>query len=110
MKIKIGLEDPQAEQLIPPSRPDNSGVGINYVDALLKPLRHTLEDGRKIGWKRQGLKLTLTVGDRKGEALLRRLDHGPEVKVIVRRAMEDAARAAGAGLIVEDGVVYLDLP
>ena len=109
MKIKLGTENVEAEHLIPPSQPDGSGVGINYVDAYLKPLQMTLEDGRKVAWKRRGLKITLAVGDKKGEALLRKLDHGPEVRGIVRKALEEAAIAAGAKFTVEEGSVYLDL-
>jgi hypothetical protein len=84
-------------------------VGVNYADAYLKALKTTLEDGRKVLCKRRGLKLTLTVGEHKGEALLRRLDHGPDAKEILRHALEAAAAGAGARLTVEDGVIYLEL-
>ena len=40
---------------------------------------------------------------------MRRLEHGPDAKTILRKALEDAATAAGAALSVEDGVIYLDI-
>jgi hypothetical protein len=62
----------------------------------------------KLAFKRRGLKLTLTLGDRTGEGLLRRLQHGPHVKVIVREALREAARNAGAEIRFEDGSAYLE--
>jgi hypothetical protein len=109
MKAKVGLESPEAEKRIPPAKPDGSGVGVNYADAYVKEIKATLEDGRKVTCKRRGLKLTLTVGDRRGEGLLRRLEHGPDVKTILREALKEAAREAGATFLVEDGVIYLDI-
>jgi hypothetical protein len=83
-------------------------VGINYADALLKPVKLTLPDGRKVAFKRRGLKITLTLGDKTGEGLLRRLQHGPEVKVMVREALREAARNAGAEIRFEGGSAYLE--
>ena len=108
MKIRLGDENVAAEALLPPAAPDNSGVGVNYADAYLKPLAMTLEDGRKVSLKRRGLKITLTIGDKKGEALLRRLEHGPDARVILRKALESAAAAAGASITAEQGGVYLE--
>ena len=76
----------------PEAKPDGSGVGVNYADQLLKPFKLTLADGRKMLLKRRGLKLTLAIGDKQGEAILRRLDHGPDVKVIFQKALEDRGR------------------
>ena len=76
MKHKVGEVPADVEQFLPEVREDNSGVGVNYADAWLKAVKTTLEDGRKVVAKRRGLKITLTVGDRQGEGLLRRLDHG----------------------------------
>lgn len=106
--MKLPLDEAQAEPFLPESKADGSGVGINYADALLKPLKLTLPDGRKLAVKRRGLKLTLTLGDKAGEGLLRRLPHGPEVKVMVREALREAARNAGAEIHFEDGSVYLE--
>ena len=109
MRVRVAEEASGIEGLLPENREDNSGVGVNYADAYLKVFKTTLEDGRKVLCKRRGLKLTLTVGESRGEGLLRRLEHGPDVKVILRHALEEAAAGAGAGLVVEDGVIYLDL-
>ena len=105
MRVKLPLDEAQAAPFLPENKSDGSGVGINYADALLKPVRLTLEDGRKLAFKRRGLKLTMTLGDKTGEGLLRRLQHGPEVKDMVR----EAARNAGAEIHFEGGGVYLDV-
>ena len=52
---------------------DRSGIGVHYVDAFIKPMNATLADGTEVKCKRRGLKITLSVGDRKGEGLMRRL-------------------------------------
>ena len=109
MKVKLPMDEAQAAPFLPENKADGSGVGINYADALLKPVKLTLEDGRKLAVKRRGLKLTLTLGDKTGEGLLRRLQHGPEVKVMVREALREAARNAGAGIHFEGGSAYLEV-
>ena len=109
MKVTLGPENIEAEKLLPPARDDGSGVGINYTDAYLKTMKLTLDDGRKIFAKRRGLKITFTIGDRAGEGLLRRLDHGPDEKTIVRKAIEEAVRNAGARFDVEAGMMTLEL-
>jgi len=108
MKAEIGPEDTEAEALLPPTQKDGSGIGVNYADQYIKVFKKELEDGRKVACRRRGLKLTLSIGDQKGEGLMRRLDHGPDEKTILRKALEDAAQDAGATLVVEDGVIYLD--
>ena len=109
MKLRIAQENTAAEALIPPSEPDGSGIGVNYTDAYIKPLNVEIADGRKITCKRRGLKIILTIGNVKGEALMRRLDDGPDVKNILRKALEAAARQADAAFSVEEGVVYLEV-
>ncbi len=84
MKVLVAKENQEAEGLIPPSQPDGSGIGVNYADAYIKVLNAELEDGRKITCKRKGLKITLTVDEASGEALMRRVDDGPDVKNILR--------------------------
>jgi len=75
----------------------------------MKGLKITTEDGRKITFKRRGLKLTFTIGERVGDGLLRRLQNGPDEKNIVRKALEEAAQNAGARFDVEDGTLVLDI-
>ena len=108
MRVKLPLDEAQAEPFLPENKADGSGVGINYADALLKPVKMTLEDGRKLAFKRRGLKLTLTLGDKTGEGLLRRLEHGPDAKTIVREAVREAARNAGAAITFEGGGAWLE--
>jgi len=108
MRVTLPINEAQAEPFLPEKKADGSGVGINYADALLKGVKLTLEDGRKLAVKRRGLKLTMTLGDRTGEGLLRRLEHGPEVQVMVREALREAARNAGAEIHFEGGSVTLD--
>ena len=55
-----------------------------------------------------GLMITLTIGDESGEALMRYIEDGPDVKNILRRAIENAAEDAGAKFLVEDGTIYLE--
>lgn len=107
MQVRITIDEAAAEQHLGSHLKDGSGIGINYADVCLKPFRLTLEDGRKLLCKRRGLKLTLTIGDRTGEGLMRRLQHGPDEKRILREALTEAATAAGAAIEFEPGAVIL---
>jgi hypothetical protein len=109
MRVELGAEDAGWDKLLPPNKDDGSGVGINYADAYVKIFKTTLEDGRKIACKRRGLKLTMTIGDKTGEGLLRRLEHGPEEKKIVLAALAEAAGNAGARFVVSSGTITLEL-
>lgn len=109
MRVRLGDVDRDAERLLPPAESDGSGVGINYVDATLGPLRAKLEDGRKVTLKRRGLRLTLKIGSVTGSGLLRRLEHGPDPRNVLRCALEEAARDAGAAFVEHDGAFYLDV-
>ncbi len=110
MRIRIAQENAEAEKLLPPARPDGSGIGANHADAYVKPMNVTLEDGRKVVCKRKGLKITLEIGAARGEAIIRRIEHGPDPRVMLRRALEAAASVAGASFVVDGGVIYLELP
>jgi hypothetical protein len=107
VRVKLPLDEAHAVSFLPESKPDGSGVGINYADALLKPAKLTLDDGRKVALKRRGLKITLTVGDKSGEGLLRRLEHEPDVRAMLRAALQEAARNAGAAIEFEGNSAYL---
>ncbi len=109
MKVRFFALDPANDHLLAGHRADGSGVGINYIDATMKPVRLTLEDGRKVTFKRRGLKLTLTIGDKSGDGLLRRLANGPSEKKMFRAALTEAARNAGAELVTEGDVCYLEV-
>ena len=109
MRIRIAEENPEAVDLIAPNQPDASGIGVNYTEAYLKVIDLVLEPGKKVTCKRKGLMITLTIGEKSGEALMRYIEDGPDVKNILRRAIEGAAENAGAKFIVEDGTIFLDI-
>jgi len=110
VRVKIADVNKDAEGLLPPAKSDGSGIGINYADAYIKVIKHTLPDGRKITCRRRGAKITLSIGDKKGEGLMRRLKHGPDPRNILRKALAEAAGSLGGTYAVEEGVIYLDLP
>jgi hypothetical protein len=107
MKLRLTEEGPAAEKFLPENQPDGSDVGVNYADAYLKPFKVTLDNGWKVLAKRRGLKITVTVGPHSGSGLLRRLEHGPDVRAILRAALEEAVANAGGSLHFEDRVLYL---
>jgi hypothetical protein len=109
MKVNIPFDEARAESFIGGHRLDGSGAGINYADVIVKAIKLTLEDGRKVTGKRRGLKITLAIGERTGEGLLRRLAHGPDERRIVREGLAEAARNAGASVTFEPGSVVLEL-
>jgi hypothetical protein len=110
MRVTIAFDPAQADAHLPEAKPDGSGIGVNYADQIVKPFKQTLPDGRKLLLKRRGLKLTLSIGDKQGEAIMRRIDHGPDVKVIFRKALEEAARNAGATVEFAPGAVHVEVP
>ncbi len=68
---------------------------MHYVDAYLKPMNTKLEDGTSVKCKRRGLKIVLSVGTKKGEGLMRRLDVSRDPIVMLDAALQEAAKAAG---------------
>ena len=108
MMEKVIEENPAAAEWLPENKPDGSGIGANYVDAFLKPLNCELEDELRLACKRRGLKITVSVGDRKGEAILRRIDHGPDVKAILHAALTEAFAQAGAKCEPGDGNIRVE--
>ena len=109
MRVTIPVDEAQADAHLPEAKPDGSGVGINYADQILKNFKLTLTDGRKMMAKRRGLKITLTIGDKQGEAIMRRIENGPDVKNIFRKALEEAAQNAGASILIELNQIHLEV-
>ena len=68
-----------------------------------------LADGTFVKCKRRGLKIALAIGSSKGEGLMRRLDVSPDPVAMLDAALQEAARAAGVELTVEDGSLYVTL-
>jgi len=107
MKTKLCDLNPAAPSRLPALTGDKSGIGVHYVDAYIKPMNTKLPDGTAVKCKRRGLKITLTVGPKKGEGLMRRLDVSRDPIVMLDAALQEAARAAGVELSVEDGALFV---
>ena len=109
MKTKICDLNPAAKDKLPALTDDKSGIGVHYVDAFIKPMNVKLEDGTPVRCKRRGLKITLSVGTKKGEGLMRRLDVSPDPIVMLDAALQEAAAAAGVSLTVEDQAIFISI-
>jgi hypothetical protein len=90
--------NPVAKDKLPPVFAEKSGIGSHYVDAFIKPMNTKLPDGTRVGCKRKGLKIMLTVGTKKGEGLMRRLAVSKDPIVMLEAALQEAAKAAGLEL------------
>jgi hypothetical protein len=100
--IKICDINEAAKGKLPPATPDKSGIGVHYTDAFIKPMNTKLPDGTRVSCKRKGLKITLAVGTKKGEGLMRRLDVSGDPTIMLNAALQEAAKAAGLELQVSD--------
>jgi hypothetical protein len=109
MKHRLCDVNAAAITKLPQHTDDRSGIGVHYVDAYLKPMNAKLEDGTAVKCKRKGLKVVLSVGTKKGEGLLRRLDVSADPIVMLDAALQEAAKGAGAELTVEDGAVFISV-
>lgn len=108
MRLKLGTENKEALKMLEPSKNDRSGVGVHYMDAYLKGFKNlTLEDGTKFTYKRRGMKVTLTLGDKKGDGLMRRLEVGPDPIKMLQVCLQEACQKIGCDWLVESGEVYL---
>jgi len=96
--IKLCDLNPAARDKLPPAAPDKSGIGVHYVDAFLAPMNAALPDGTRVSCKRRGLRITLRVGAKKGDGLMRRLAVSPDPTVMLPAALQEAAQAAGVQL------------
>lgn len=96
-----------AKDKLPPAAADKSGIGAHYTDAFIKPMNTKLPDGTRVSCKRKGLKITLVVGAKKGEGLMRRLEVSRDPVVMLAAALQEAAKAAGLALQLTDTEVLL---
>ena len=96
--IKLCDINSAAKEKLPPAFSDKSGIGVHYTDAFIKPMNTKLPDGTRVSCKRKGLKVTLTVGTKKGEGLMRRLSVSKDPIVMLNSALQEAAKAAGIEL------------
>ena len=109
MKVKLCDVNAEAVSKLPQHSDDKSGIGVHYVDAWIKPMNTKLEDGTAVRCKRRGLKVTLSAGAKKGEGLMRRLDVSKDPVVMLEAALQEAAKAAGLELSVENGAILLSI-
>lgn len=107
MKQRLCEVNAAAIDKLPHKTDDKSGIGVHYVDAYVKPMNAKLEDGTQVKCKRRGLKIALSVGTRKGEGLMRRLEVSRDPVVMLDAAIQEAAKSAGVEITVEDGVIFV---
>ena len=106
--IKLCNINSEATEKLAPGFIDKSGIGVHYIDAFLKPMNTKLEDGVTVSCKRRGLKIILQVGQKKGEGLMRRMDVGPDPKIMLKAAIEEAAKEAGVGINITDQTIFVE--
>ena len=99
-----------AREKLPPAFSDKSGIGVHFTDAFLKPMNTKLPDGTRVSCKRKGLKITLAVGTRKGEGLMRRLAISRDPVVMLNAALQEAAKGAGVDLKLTDAEIFIAVP
>jgi hypothetical protein len=107
MKMKLCDLNTAAADKLPGKMDDKSGIGVHYMDAFLKPMNAKLPDGTAVRAKRRGLKVKLTVGTKKGDGLMRRLDVSKDPVVMLDAALKEAAKNAGVEVSIEDGAIYV---
>ncbi|HEY2759401.1 MAG TPA: hypothetical protein VGI75_01620 [Pirellulales bacterium] len=107
MKTKLCDLNLAAIEKLPGKTDDKSGIGVHYVDAYLKPFNLKLDDGTVVKFKRRGLKITLSVGAKKGEGLMRRLEVSRDPVMMLDAALQEAAKGAGIELSIENNAVFL---
>lgn len=96
-----------AKEKLPPTFAEKSGIGAHYTDAFLKPMNTKLADGTRVSCKRKGLKITLTVGTKKGEGLMRRIDVSKDPVLMLNAALTEAAHAAGVEFKITDTEIFI---
>src|SRR5579862_714259 len=105
--MKLCDINPAAKDKLPLVFAEKSGIGSHYVDAFLKPMNTKLPDGTRVGCKRKGLKITLAVGTKKGEGLMRRLAVSKDPVVMLEAALQEAAKAAGVDLKIAGSEIFV---
>jgi hypothetical protein len=109
MMMKLCDVSSAAMEKLPALTDDKSGIGVHFVDAYIKPMNAALEDGTRVKCKRRGLKLMLTVGDKSGDGLMRRLEVSRDPVAMFEAALQEAARNAGVSIAVENGAIFVAL-
>jgi hypothetical protein len=107
--IKLCDIDQKAVEKLPPATPDKSGIGVHYMDAFIKPLNTKLEDGTRISCRRKGLKITLRAGQKSGNGLMRRLDVSKDPVLMMKAALQEAAKEADIAINITDKEIFISL-
>src|SRR5438067_10852089 len=107
MKMKLCDINAAAAEKLPGKMDDKSGIGVHYVDAYLKPMNAKLEDGTAVKCKRRGLKITLQVGTKKGDGIMRRLAVSRDPVIMLQAALQEAATAVGVELAAENDAIFV---
>ena len=105
--IKLCDLNQAAKEKLPPTTADKSGIGVHYIDAFIKPMNTKIENDVRVSCKRKGLKVTLTVGTKKGEGLMRRLDVSRDPVVMLQAALQEAAKGAGGELKITGSEIFV---
>jgi hypothetical protein len=105
--VKLCDINKEAVQKLPPAFADKSGIGVHYIDAFIKPMNTKFADGTRVACKRKGLKITLAVGTKKGEGLMRRLDVSADPVVMLISALQEAAKGAGIELEITENEINI---
>jgi hydrogenase maturation factor len=66
-----------------------------------------LPDDTLVKCKRRGLKVTLTVGAKKGDGIMRRLQISKDPVLMLDAALKEAAKNAGVELSVEENQIFI---
>src|SRR5450759_96989 len=100
--IKLCDINQPAKEKMPTGFRDKSGIGAHYIDAFIAPMNASLPDNVRVSCKRKGLKVTLRVGTKKGDGLMRRLAVSADPVAMLNAALQEAATAAGVQLQLTD--------
>jgi hypothetical protein len=105
--IKLCDINQAAREKLPSVFRDKSGIGVHYVDAFIAPMNASLPENVRVSCKRKGLRLTLRVGAKKGDGLMRRLEVSADPVVMLKAALQEAAKAAGVQLEITDHEILI---
>ena len=100
-------EDVAAYEWHPKNKADGSEIGINFVDAYIKPLNKAQYLGQAIKAKRRGLKVTVQLGESKGEAIMRAADHEFDVEKTTYQVLRDAFAQLGKEICFQEKSFFM---
>jgi hypothetical protein len=106
--IKLCDINAAAREKLPSVFRDKSGIGVHYVDAFIAPMNASLPNNVRVSCKRKGLRVTLRVGTKKGDGLMRRLEVSPDPVVMLQSALQEAAKAAGVQLEISEKEILIE--